>query len=124
MYGTTAASIGFNIEILWGSTVIGEADKANASTPGTTSKTDENWYLSATVTCFTNFSGSTAAEVHGQMSLSQSSNGPAQAVGINNKAKGQAVTTSSGQALKLRFTWGTANASDTITLRSYTVEAL
>ncbi len=113
-----------SVKILWGATTIGVTD-SGASYPTTSANTNVPWYLKATITCYSTFSGgTTSAEVQGEFSLSSNATGPAQLSMIGNSSIGQTITVNSAQNLALQWKWGTATSTRSITLRTFVVEAL
>ena len=123
LYTTSGAAQGFNIQLMWGSTTIANTDGGAAQSPGGAALTNENWYLQATVTCYTNFAGTISAEVRGIISMSASTAGPPQMGFLRNASTGQTITTASAQNLGVRMTWGNGTG-DSITMRNFIVEAI
>ena len=121
LFTTNSGNQPFNITLMWGSTTIANTESGNATTPGATA-TNENWYLTAIVTCYTNFSGTMSAEARGSMVLTQSATSMPDVAALRNNTTGQVITTNSAQTLGLRMTWG--STGDTIVLRNFVVEAI
>jgi hypothetical protein len=122
LFTTNGGSQPFNLTIMWGSTTIANTEAGNATTPGSGALTNENWHMEAIVTCYTNFSGTMSAEARGIMMLTQSSASMPDSAVIRNNTTGQTITTNSAQNLGLRMTWG--GTGDSITLRTFVVEAI
>jgi hypothetical protein len=122
LFTTNGGSQPFNLTLMWGSTTIANTEAGNATTPGSGALTNENWHMEAIVTCYTNFSGTMSAEARGMMMMTQSSASMPDSAVIRNNSTGQTITTNSAQNLGLRMTWG--GTGDTITLRTFVVEAI
>jgi hypothetical protein len=110
-YGTTGTpNLTFHVKL--GSTTIATPDTAAMTT-----QTNKGWMMNFTIICPDAAGAGAAANAQGLLTMASDANRQIPYTSTS-------VDTDSSQTLSITATWGTQNASNTITLNSFTVEGM
>lgn len=111
LYGTTGTP-NMNLRVKLGGTTVAIAD-----TPAMTTQTSKGWTTTFTLMCPSAAGSSAAVTAQGLLTMANDPNRQIPYTSTN-------IATNTAQTLSISAEWGTANASNTITLSSLTVEGM
>ena len=115
VYSTAATAPTLNVRLKWGATVLDTTGAATTSA----SIVNRQWTLTADIICT-----STAGNVEVAGTVTRSTSATAAVIWELANTVPIAVTVDSVQSIQVSVQFGTANASNTITLRQLVVEAI